>query len=455
MFKFLDNLMGRTADGEVASASSAEIALSQGAAASADGVPTVQNSIWQDADSGAVREMLYFSPSAAGVAVTPETAMRVSAVYACVRIIAGSIASLPLHIYERTPEGRNKVDVPLWWLLNQQPTPQFSAAAWWEYVATSVLLCGDAFARIVRNKAMEIVEIVPLHPDSVIVEKKNGQLVYFIQLWDGEKIIRRGVSQEDMLHFPGFGFNGLRSLSVIRSAAQNAIGTAISADRFSGKFFANGAMPSFIFETEGKMDADKQRELRETFLQVAAGTDNAFKPFVLTQGMKAKEISLKPEDSQLMEARKFQVIDIARAFGVPAFMIGETEKTTSWGSGIEHMSLGYLKFTLQPHLTRWEQEINRKCFDPDRYFSEFNVSGLLRGDDKGRAEYFRQAIGGSQGPGWMTINEVRRLDNLPPIDGGNQIYDPKKGTNDVTPKTDATGQGQPGSTEGVPGPGRR
>lgn len=414
MLKTLKNLIGFPTGGDAAPAANAT-------------TPTVNNAGFVDADSGTM-SVLYFSPgaNAAGVPVTPENAMRVSAVYACVRIIGGSIASLPLHIYDRTPDGRKRADVPLWFLFNEQPSPNWTAAAFWEYVIACVLLLGDGFAMIRRNKALDIVEIIPLDPNAVIVDLKNGELVYYVQTWDGERLSRRTVIAADMLHFPGLGFNGVRSPSVIQSAAINAIGTAISAEQFAGRFFANGAMPSYIFEVDGKMDAEQQEQMRASFQEKVSGTNNAFKPFVTTQGVKLREISINPEDSQLMEARKFQVIDIARAFGVPPFMIGETEKTSSWGSGVEHMSLGYLKYTLQPHLSRWEQEINRKCFMTARRFAEFSVVGLLRGDDKGRSEYYRQALGGSQGPGWMTTNEIRRLENLPPIAGGNRIYNPNE-----------------------------
>src|SRR5205814_313822 len=142
------------------------------------------------------------------------------------------------------------------------------------------------------------------------------------------------------------------------------------------------------------------------------GADNSHKPLVLWGGMTAKELSLNAEDAQLLESRRFQVEDIARAFGIPPFMLGATDKTTSWGSGVEHMGQGFLTYTLQPHLNRFQQEINRKIFRISRYFVEFNTAGLLQADAQGRAKFYREAIGGSQGPGWMKINEVRRLENL-------------------------------------------
>jgi HK97 family phage portal protein len=382
----------------------------------------ISNEILSSSDPRIV-EFLGGQSSPAGHAVTESSSMRVSAVYACVRLLSGAISSLPLPVYQRTADGRSRIDSPLWWLLNEQPTPRWSSASMWEYVVKCTLLKGDAFVEVNRNRAGVVSQLIPLHPDTVQVEEKAGRLRYYVQPTAGPAY---GLDQDDMLHFPGFGFNGTRSLSVIQHAAYTSIGVALAADDMSARFFSNGGVPGFIFETEGKMDVQQQTLLRDSFATAIAGTRNAFKPFVTTQGVKLREISISPQDSQLLEARKFQVVDIARAFGVPAHMIGETEKTSSWGSGIEHMTLGFVKFTLQPHLTRFEQELNRKLFRRSTNFVEFNLDGLLRGDSKAEADYLRQAIGGSQGIGWMTINEARRIKNLPPIEGADTLYDPTR-----------------------------
>ncbi|MET3132872.1 HK97 family phage portal protein [Oxalobacteraceae bacterium GrIS 1.11] len=396
-------------------------------------------STWSSSDSQGYVDAGWWQPAFSGQVVTKETAMRVAAVYACVRLIAGSIASLPLPIYERTTQGRKQVvDHPLFWILNEEPTPRFTAATMWEFLTKSVLLRGDGFAWVKRNRAGVVNELVPLDPDFVIVERQGNRLVYFVQ--DGGA--RIGVDQDDMLHFPGFGFNGLRSMSVIQWAAKQSIGIAMAAEEHSARFFSNGMSPSYAITSTKVMKEDQLERLRQQFSEKASGTSHAHKPLVMEGDLTIKELSLSAVDGQLLEARKFQVIDIARAFGVPPFMIGEAEKTSSWGTGIEQMTLGYVKFTLSPYLAKWEQELNRKLFRRAKNFVSFDLAGLLRGDDKARADYLRQAIGGSQGPGWMTPNEVRHEEYFLPVsdESGDKLYTPAKGTlNANPPKAPATG----------------
>lgn len=397
--------------------------------------PGVRNA-WTNADSTAFQDVSWWAPSYTGQPVTPQTAMRVSAVYSCVRLIAGSISSLPLPVYERIGEGRQRMDDhPLFWLLNEEPCARFTAATMWEYLVKSVLLRGDGFVWIGRNRAGVVNDLVPLDPDYVMVERKDDRLKYYIQ--DGERVF--GADQDDILHFSSFGFNGLRSMSVIQWAAKQSIGIAMAAEEHSARFFSNGMSPSYAITAPGLMKPEQIDRLRQQIAEKAAGSANAHKPFVLTEGLDIKDISLSATDGQLMEARKFQVIDIARAFGVPPHMIGATEVSSSWGTGIEQMTLGYVKFTLSPYLSRWEQEINRKIFRTAKNFVAFDLSALLRGDDKARAEYLRQAIGGSMGPGWMTPNEVRHAEYLLPIGGGDTLYNPNQGTANANPEAPAAG----------------
>lgn len=359
--------------------------------------------------------------------------MRVSTVYACVRIIAGTIGCMPVPIYQRTTVGRQAVeDMALWYLLNEQPCANFSAITMWEWVLKCQLLRGDGFVQIVRDRYGKEQALLPLHPDRVQVDLVEGRLRYYIMPKEGKPY---GLDQDDMLHFPGFGFDGIRSMSVIQFAAFQAIGIALAADGFSGKFFANGATPKHLIKSDKKMDEEQIEALKRTYSERYTGPENAGKPMVLTQGLDIKELSLSAADAELLESRKYQVIDICRAFGVPPFMVGAQETTTSFGAGIEHLTLGFVKFTCQPLMTRIQQELNRKLFrTTEKFFVEHDLGALLRGDAKSEAEYFRQAIGGSQGPGWMTKNEVRRNKNLPPLPGGDTLYEPKIGTpNDKAP----------------------
>lgn len=361
------------------------------------------------------------SPGAAGVVVNEQTAMGVSAVYACVNLIGGAVASLPLPIYERTSDGRQRVDHDLWWFLNEQPQPTMSAAVFWEWVVSSLLLQGDAFARIIRPSRLspKITGFEPLHPLQVNVIKESDRLQYIIHRAEGGAEI---VDQDDMLHIPGPGFDGKRGRSQIRHVLRNPAGIAIAADNYSAAFFQNGARPDFALEFPGNLTVEQQDMIRRTWAaRHGIANGGAHLPALLVGGAKVHELTMNAEDAQLIATRQFQVEDIARIFGVPPFMIGHTEKTTSWGSGVESMGIGFVKYTLQRHLVKIEQEINRKCFRASRYFCEFNTAGLERGDFKGRNEGYRIALGRAGEPGWMSVNEIRRLENLAPVDGGDRL----------------------------------
>lgn len=350
--------------------------------------------------------------------VTERSAMKLSAVHACVRIIAGSISSLPLHLYRRTTEGRERLkDDNLWWLFNEQPTPRFSAAAMWEFAAKSILLRGDAFVYIRRDLNGTVRELIPLCREQVMVERNGNRLDYYVQ--DDDRYF--GVQQEDMLHFPGLGFNGVESESVISHYGKTALSSALAAEEHAEKYFRTGTMQKFALMQKGKMTPEALQSLRDQWYSTYGGVENANKPLVLVEGTEIKELSLTAADAQLLESRAFSVEDIARFFGVPPHMIGHTEKASSWGSGLEQMSTAFVIYTLQPHLVRIEQELNRKLFKTASRFFEFETKGLMRGDSVAQANFFKTALGGSGGSGWMTQNEVRALNNLPPVEGGDTV----------------------------------
>lgn len=363
--------------------------------------------------------------SSAGTVVNERTAMGVSTVYACVSLIGGAIASLPLPIYKRIDQGRERAEHPVWWLLNEQPHPDMSAAAFWEYLVTANLLYGDAFAEIVRPSAATnaVKWLRPLHPRNVTVaslDNDNG-LVYTVTDPDGDEPTRT-ILGADMLHIPGVGFNGKRSLSPIRNAGRNAVGIALAADQWSAGFFENGARPDFALTTDATLKPEQIDSLRSQWAERHSGAINRGKPVVMQGGLKVQPLTVPAEDAQLIETRRMQVEDIARIYGVPPHMIGHTTASTSWGSGIEQQAIGFVRFTLQRHLVRIEQEINRKFWPRSTaFFAEFNVSGLERGDYKARNEGYRVALGRAGEPGWMTINEVRRMENLAPLEGGDVV----------------------------------
>ncbi len=379
--------------------------------------------------SDSVMDAFGVAPAASGMAVTPVSAMRVAAVFACVQKIAGAIATLPIHVYKT--DGDIKARQPrddLWFLLNEQPTQQYTAASHWEGVSMAQLLRGDSYTWLRRGIRNNPREMLPLPWSTVTPERQeDGSVRYFIN-WP-EMGIKTWIEASDMLHFPGFGFDGLKSMSVITHAAKAAVGNALAMDEYSGKFFANGAHPSIALEAPSKMSPEQITAMQQAFARKYSGLDNAHKfPLVLTEGVTAKELSLSAEDAQLLEARKFQVIDIARAFGVPPHMIGETSASTSWGSGIESMSRGFVTYTLQPHLVRIEQELNRKLFPRNAgKFVQFDRDALIEGDSAAQAAYNRAALGGpGTGQGWMSVDEIRKTKGLAPIGGtAAEIFDPR------------------------------
>lgn len=365
-------------------------------------------------------------PGAAGVTVSATTAMRVSTVAACVSKISGAIVSMPLHVYQMDgdiPERLPRDD--LWYKLNEQPSPMYTAASHWEGVSMAQLLRGDAFTLIRRSISGGVRELLPLPWGSVSPVRVPEGVRYYVNL------PLHGISTwfdpSDILHFPGLGFDDvtMRSMSAIQYGARNAIGNALAMDEYSGKFFADGAHPSIVLEAPAVINPEQVQLLQDAFTGKYAGLRNAHKvPLILQNGMQAKEISLSAEDAQLIEARKYQVLDIARAFGVPGFMINESTGATSWGSGIESIGRAFVQYTLQTWLRKIEQELNRKLFPRDTgKFIEFDRDALIEGDSAAQGAFFRIALGGpGAGNGFMSQNEVRKIKRMPPIPGGDEVY---------------------------------
>lgn len=403
--------------------------------------------------SDAVRmgEIFGAVPTASGAVVNEATAMRVSAVYAGVRLLSGAVATTPCSFYRRTTTGRaNANDHDYWWLFNEEPCARFSAATFWEFVMTQSLLRGDGIAYLVRQSTFSprVKDVIPVPRGQVDIIRTGSRLRYRIQdqLEDGTwgSFV---ADQDDVLHFSGFGFNGVHGMSVIQWGARQSIGIAIKADEHAGSSFASGASVQYAVKMPaGKTMTPKQQDdFRAAWVaKYGSGVGVSKVPLILTEGLDVSELSMTSVDAQLLESRQFQVIDIARAFGLPPHMIAETSASTSWGSGIEQMSMGFIKWALRPHLQRWQQEMNRKLFGRNTFFIEFNVDGHLEGDSKAQAEYFARALGGPGAQGWMTQNEVRRLKNLPPIAGGDKLFDPSTaGKAAKTPPSDGTDPQEP------------
>jgi HK97 family phage portal protein len=349
-------------------------------------------------------------------------AMAVTAVSACVTLISGAIAAMPMNIFRRSPNGDLTQDYnhDLWWLLNEEFSPRWSAAAGWSFLTASKLLHGDGFAEILRGRDGRVRGLVPLHPVRVrVVAYPDGsRLVYEVQ--PDPTIERRApdvagvrvLDQDDVLHVPGFGFNGLRGMSALRYSLRTSGRLAIAAQDFSSGFLQNSARPDFALKTADNLDDEQFAQLRER-LDEHLGPQNAGRPMILEGGLDIKELTMPLEEMQLLETRKFQVEEIARAFNVPPFMIGHTEKTSSWGTGVEAMGAGFVRYTLRDHLNAFHNEINRKFFRTPRYRAEFDTFDLERGDIKSMFEAVRIGLGRAGEPAILSQAEGRRMLRFP------------------------------------------
>ena len=367
----------------------------------------------------------FLGGTTSGKPVTERTAMQMTAVYSCVRILAEAVAGLPIHLYRYTDDGGKEkaLDHPLYWLLHDEPNPEMSSFVFRETLMTHLLLWGNAYAQVIRNGKGEVVALYPLMPNKMSVDRdENGQLYYTYQRSKEEAPTMEGSSvmlnPSDVLHIPGLGFDGLVGYSPI-AMAKNSIGMTIACEEYGAKFFANGATPGGILEHPGTVK-DPQR-VRDSWNSAFGGSANANKVAVLEEGMKYTPISISPEQAQFLETRKFQINEIARIFRVPPHMVGDLEKSSF--SNIEQQSLEFVKYTLDPWVVRWEQSIQRALLtqeEKQKYFVKFNLEGLLRGDYQSRMNGY--AIGRQNG--WMSANDIRELENLDriPAEDGGDLY---------------------------------
>ena len=377
----------------------------------------------QDALNGSGYSFM-FGRSAAGQSVNERSAMQMSAVYACVRILAESIASLPLHFYQYNDAGGKEkaVNHPLYWLLHDEPNPEMSSFSFRETLMTHLLLWGNAYAQIIRNGRGEVIALYPLMPDRMTVDRDARGRIYYEYARsesDANTLGKKSsviLSPEDVFHIPGLGFDGLVGYSPIAMAKQ-AIGMGLACDEYGASFYQNGAQPGGVLEHPNVVKDPKR--VRESWNAIYQGSKNAHRIAVLEEGMTYKPITISPEQAQFLETRKFQIDEIARIFRVPPHMIGDLEKSSF--SNIEQQSLEFVKYTLAPWISRWEQAIQRSLLlmsERTRYFARFNVEGLLRGDYQSRMNGYAVA----RQNGWMSANDIRELESLdmiPDEQGGN------------------------------------
>lgn len=369
----------------------------------------------------------FFGGTTSGKSVNEHTAMQMTAVYSCVRILAEGVAGLPLHLYRYTENGGKEkaLSHPLYYLLHDEPNPEMSSFVFRETLMTHLLLWGNAYAQIIRNGKGEIIALYPLMPNRMTVDRdSNGNLYYLYTKYSDEAPTMKGTGTvvklrpSDVLHIPGLGFDGLVGYSPI-AMAKNAVGLAMATEEYGAKFFANGAAPGGVLEHPGTIK-DPQK-VKDSWNMAYQGSSNSHRVAVLEEGMKYTPIGISPEQAQFLETRKFQINEIARIFRVPPHMVGDLEKSSF--SNIEQQSLEFVKYTLNPWVTRWEQGISRALLRADEkklYFAKFNLDGLLRGDYVSRMNGYAIA----RQNGWMSANDIRELENLDriPAELGGDLY---------------------------------
>lgn len=367
--------------------------------------------------STALSEWLNGPGLASGVSVNEQTAMRHIAVYRCVELIAGTCAALPLKAYRQGT--RERLNYPVL----GDPHPELTKFEVWEIGFASLLLWGNAYFRKLRMGTGQIRHLWPINPSRVRVDlidpssSNPGGKVFAIQDANG---VERPYTSNEILHIPGLGYDGRVGLSRIRLAAQG-IGVGLAAEEYSARFFGSGQMFSGILTATGPLNEDQAERLKARWKAKVGGLSKAHDIAVLDNGATFTPVSMPPQDAQLLESRRFSTTEIARLFGLPPHAVGDVEKSTSWGSGIEQQTIGMVQFTLQPsYLTRVEQRITKEVLLTPTAYAEHTVEGLLRGDSKARSAFYtamRQMKA-------MTANEVRVRENLEPYEGGDVFENP-------------------------------
>lgn len=365
-----------------------------------------------------------FGRTTSGRPVNERTAMQTTAVYACVRILAEAVASLPLHVYEYQDDGGKKLvhDHPLYYLLHDEPNPEMTSFVFRETLMSHLLIWGNAYAQIIRDGAGRVLGLYPLLPDKMEVQRDDKGNIYYVYSRNSDEnptFKEYGnikLKAEDVLHIPGLGFDGLIGYSPI-AMAKNAVGMTLACEEYGASFFANGANPGGVLEHPGVLKDPSK--VRESWNSVYRGVSNAHKIAVLEEGMKYQQIGIPPEEAQFLETRKFQINEIARLYRIPPHMVGDLDKSSF--SNIEQQSLEFVKYTLDPWVIRWEQSLQRSLLLPGekgKYFIKLNVDGLLRGDYQSRMNGY--AVGRQNG--WFSANDIREMENMNPIpdeEGGN------------------------------------
>lgn len=360
--------------------------------------------------------------------VTEWTAQQISAVYSCVNLIAGTTSALTLNLYRRDRNGNREQihNDDLWWIFNEEMLPRWGATNGWEFVVQNLLLQGNGYAIIHRDGLGRVVGLEPVHRNRVTVTctSDRRRLIYGIahdlrvlESQPGYEV----YDQDDVIDIAGFGFDGFYGQSPLKYHLQLPGAVALAAQEYAGRFFVNNGTPSGVITSDQAINQEQAEQIRQAWVKRYGGLENTHSPAVLGHGAKFEAVTVTAEDAQLLATRRFQIEEIARIFGVPPFMIGHLEKTTSWGSGVETMGQGFVRFTMRQHLNKIEKELNRKIFRTKAKFVEFETFELEKANMSELFSSFATALGNGGSKPFMTTDEVRQKLNLRPTPGGNSL----------------------------------
>ena len=362
-----------------------------------------------------LNELFGGSSTDSGVSITPETALTYSAVYQAVRCISEAVSSLPLNLYERQPGGgKSKASAhPLYSILHDSPNPEMSSLQWRECSMAHLLLWGNSYTEIVRDLDGNCVELWPIDPSIVTAKRTDSGELYY-DLNRGKSFI----TAANMLHISGLSFDGISGMSPI-SMARQSLGLSLAIEQFGAGYFGRGARPGGVLTFPGQLSPEARQNLRRSFEELHAGGANSHRVALLEAGLKWESIGVPPDDSQFLQSREFQVVEVARWFNIPPHKLRDLNKPSY--NSLEMMNIEFLTDTLRPWLVRWEQALNRKIIRPkDRgsYFVEHNVEGVLRGDIASRY----QAYSVARNWGWLSVNEIREKENMNGVGPEGDLY---------------------------------
>ena len=355
-----------------------------------------------------------FGTSKTGVQVSEDNALTFSAVYAAVRIISETIASIPLNVYQADGETRVKaVGHPVQDLLAKAPNSVSSTFTFREAMASNLVLHGNAYAKIEMNAAGRPTALIPLNPMKVEVKVVDGEKVYVFDK-------KHTYLDYEMLHFVGLSFNGLTGKSPL-SMAREAVAIGLAAQEYGARFYSNGANAGGVITAPGRLNTEVVKRLRESWNRAQSGNSNSHSTAILEEGMKYEKIGLDPEAAQFLQSRKFQVNEIARIFRVPPSYLADLENSST-RANTEQQAIQFVRDCITPYVRRMEVELNRKLFreDEPNLYAYFTMEGLMRGDQKARYEAYATA----RQWGWLSVNDIRDLENLNPVEGGDIYLQP-------------------------------